>query len=115
MDRRNRWRDELQAQALFALVDAILEGSVERVVLAHQDRLARFAYGLLVHLCQTHQCELIVMNTEQVSTEQELVQDLITITQCFSSRLYGLRNYRKALKQAIQDDQSAQNQAQPDA
>lgn len=96
------------------LVDAILEGSVERVVLAHQDRLARFAYGLLVHLCQTHQCELIVMNTEQFSPEQELVQDLITITHCFSSRLYGLRNYRKALKKAIQDDQSAQNQAEPD-
>ena len=94
-------------------VDAILEGSVERVVLAHQDRLARFAYSLLVHLCETHHCELVVMNTEQVSPEQELVQDLITITHCFSSRLYGLRNYRKALEKAIKDDQSAQDQAAP--
>ena len=92
------------------LVDAILEGSVERVVLAHQDRLARFAYSLLVHLCETHHCELVVMNTEQVSPEQELVQDLITITHCFSSRLYGLRNYHKALEKAIKDDQSAQDQ-----
>ena len=95
------------------LVDAILEGSVERVVLAHPDRLARFAYSLLVHLCETHHCELVVMNTEQVSPEQELVQDLITITHCFSSRLYGLRNYRKALEKAIKDDQSAQDQATP--
>lgn len=97
------------------LVDAILEGSVERVVLAHQDRLARFAYSLFVHLCETHHCELVVMNIEQVSPEQELVQDLITITHCFSSRLDGLRNYRKALEKAIQDDQSAQNQAAPHA
>jgi predicted site-specific integrase-resolvase len=88
------------------LVDAILEGSVEQVVLAHQDRLARFGYSLLVHLCQTHQCKLVVMNTEQLSPEQELVQDLITITHCFSRRLYGLRNYRKALEQALKDDQS---------
>jgi putative resolvase len=93
-----------------SLVDAILEGQVERVVLAHQDRLARFGYHLLVHLCQTHQCELLVMNTEELSPEQELVQDLITITHCFSSRLYGLRNYRKALKKAIANDQSAQDQ-----
>ena len=93
-----------------SLVDAILEGQVERVVLAHQDRLARFGYHLLVHLCQSHQCELLVMNTEELSPEQELVQDLITITHCFSSRLYGLRNYRKALKKAIADDQSAQDQ-----
>jgi putative resolvase len=91
------------------LVDAIVEGSVERVVLAHQDRLARFAYALLEHLCETHHCTLVVMNTKQVSPEQELVQDLITITHCFSSRLYGLRNYRTAIAKAIADDQSAQN------
>jgi putative resolvase len=97
------------------LVDQILAGEVERVVLAHQDRLARFAYSLLVHLCQTHHCQLVVMNTEKVSPEQELVQDLITITQCFSSRLYGLRNYRKALQKAIKNDQSAQDQASPNA
>ncbi|TMD63183.1 MAG: IS607 family transposase [Chloroflexi bacterium] len=98
-----------------ALVDAIIEGQIERVVLAHQDRLARFGYKLLAHLCEKHQCELLVLNTETLSPEQELVQDLMTIVHCFSSRLYGLRNYRKALKKAIQDDQSAQNQAPPDA
>lgn len=97
------------------LVDQILAGEVERLVLAHQDRLARFAYSLLVHLCQSHQCELLVMNTEELSPEQELVQDLLTITHCFSSRLYGLRNYRKALEKAIADDQSTQNSAQSDA
>src|SRR6266581_1524407 len=95
------------------LVDSVIDGQVERVVLAHQDRLARFGYKLLVHLCRTHQCELLVMNTEELSPEQELVQDLITITHCFSSRLYGLRNYRKALEKAIKDDQSAQNPAAP--
>jgi putative resolvase len=97
------------------VVDAIIEGQVERVVLAHQDRLARFGYTLLVHLCRTHACELLVMNTEELSPEQELVQDLITITQCFSSRLYGLRNYRLALEKALKDDQSAQDQAPSNA
>jgi putative resolvase len=94
-----------------SLVDAIVEGQVERVILAHQDRLTRFGYQLLVHLSETHQCELMGLNTEELSPEQELVQDLLTITHCFSSRLYGLRNYRKALQKAIADDQSAQDQA----
>ena len=30
-----------------------------------------------------------------------MVQDLMAITHCFSARLYGLRNYRKALKEAL--------------
>jgi len=30
-----------------------------------------------------------------------MVQDLMTIVHCFSSRLYGLRNYRKTLVDAL--------------
>ena len=97
------------------LVDAILAGEVACVVLAHQDRLARFGYKLLVYLCRTHRCKLVVMNTETLSPEQELVQDLITITHCFSSRLSGLRNYRQALSKALKNDQSTQDQAPSDA
>jgi putative resolvase len=97
------------------LVDAIIDRQVERVVLAHQDRLARFGYQSLFHLRRTHHCELLVTNAEELSPEQELVQDLITITHCFSSRLYGLRNYRKALQKALKDDQSAQDQAPSNA
>ena len=48
-----------------------------------------------------------MLNTESLSPQQEMVQDLMTITHCFSARLYGLRNYRKALKKAISDDQGA--------
>lgn len=98
-------------EQFLAQVDAILDGQIERVVLAHQDRLARFGYQLLVHVCRTHQCELLVMNSEELSPEQELVQDLLTITHCFSSRLSGLRTYRKLLQKAIAGDQNAQDPA----
>ena len=61
------------------LVDAIVEGEVLRLLIAHQDRLARFGFALLKHLCETHHTELVVMNTETLSPEQELVQDLMSI------------------------------------
>jgi len=92
------------------LVDAIVEGEVSRLLIAHQDRLARFGFALLKHLCETHHTELVVMNTETLSPEQELVQDLMRIVHCFSSRLYGLRNYRKALEKALKDENRAQDQ-----
>jgi predicted site-specific integrase-resolvase len=41
-----------------------------------------------------------------------MVQDLVTIVHCCSSRLYGLRNYRKAIQKAMKDDQGAQDPAQ---
>jgi putative resolvase len=97
------------------LVDAILAGEVKRVVIAHQDRLVRFGFALLKHVCEQKQTELVVLNTETLSPEQELVQDLITITHGFSSRLSGLRHYRKALEKALRDENRAQDPHEPDS
>lgn len=86
------------------IVDGVVSGQVERIVIAHKDRLVRFGYDLILHLCRQNNCEVVVMNTESLSPEQEMVQDLMTITHCFSARLYGLRNYKKALQKALKDD-----------
>jgi putative resolvase len=93
------------------LFDRIIAGEVNCLVVAHKDRLARFGFDFLAHLCRHHKCELLVMNTESLSPEREMVEDLMAITQCFSARLYGLRNYKAALKKALKDDQGSQNQA----
>ncbi len=89
------------------VVDRIVRSELSTLVIAHKDRLARFGYELLAHLCETHGYQIVVVNTESLSPEQEMVQDLMTIVHCFSSRLYGLRNYRKAIQKAMQDDQGA--------
>lgn len=86
------------------LVDEIVSGEVGLLVIAHKDRLARFGFDLLVHLCDQHDCELLVIDNEKVSPEQEMVRDLMAIVHCFSSRLYGLRNYRKAIQKALKSD-----------
>lgn len=96
------------------LIDRIMAGEIERLIVAHKDRLARFGFPLIKHLCETHDCELIVINDESLSPEREMVEDVLTIIHCFSARLYGLRNYRKTLKKALEHDQSTQNQAESD-
>jgi putative resolvase len=84
-----------------ALIDSICAGEVETLILAHKDRLARFGFDLLAYLCQKHRTDLLIINDEKLSPEREMVEDLMTIVHCFSSRLYGLRNYKKALKSAL--------------
>ena len=83
------------------LVDRIIAGEVSQLILAHKDRLARFGFELLAYLCRKHQCELLVIDNQQLSPEVEMVNDLMAITHCFSSRLYGLRSYKAALKKAL--------------
>jgi predicted site-specific integrase-resolvase len=61
---------------------------------------------LAEHLCKRNGCDLLVLNNEALSPEQEMVQYLMTITHCFSARLYGLRNYRKKLDEALKSEAS---------
>jgi len=97
-----------------AIISDVTTGKLERIVVAHKDRLARFGFDLLLHMAKENGCEIVVLNTESLSPEQEMVQDLMTITHCFSARLYGLQNYRKALKKAVKDDTRAQDQTESD-
>lgn len=86
------------------LIDDLNAGRLGCLVIAHKDRLARFGFDLLKHLARKGDCELIVMNQESLSPEREMVEDLMSITHCFSARLYGLRNYKKSLKEALKED-----------
>jgi putative resolvase len=47
----------------------------------------RFGYEYFEAFCERHHTELIVMNGESLSPEQELVRDLIAIVAVFSARL----------------------------
>jgi predicted site-specific integrase-resolvase len=87
-----------------ALLDAISQREIKILILAHRDRLTRFGFEWFEHHAKTHGCEVLVLNQERLSPEQEMVQDLMTIVHCFSSRLYGLRNYRKKLDAALKQE-----------
>ena len=89
-----------------SLMEEIGRREIKTLVLAHRDRLTRFGFEWFEHYAKANGCEILVLNQERLSPEQEMVQDLMTIVHCFSSRLYGLRNYRKKLNEAIKQDVS---------
>lgn len=70
---------------------------VSEIVIAHKDRLVRFGFEWFEKFCQNRGTSILVMNAESLSPEEEMTQDLLSIIHCFSSRLYGLRKYRKKI------------------
>jgi predicted site-specific integrase-resolvase len=87
-----------------SILERIIDGDIQRLVVAHPDRLVRFGYELVKWLCEKFECELLVLNDRKLSPEQELVQDMLSIIHCFSSRLYGLRKYKTKLKEDLQKE-----------
>ncbi|SEQ53740.1 Predicted site-specific integrase-resolvase [Ectothiorhodospira magna] len=81
------------------LVDRIQRGEVRLLLVAHKDRLMRFGFDLLAHLADENGCEIVVVNQESLSPEQEMVEDLLAIVHTFSCRLYGMRKYKQSIKE----------------
>ncbi|HIK20483.1 MAG TPA: IS607 family transposase [Synechococcus sp. M44_DOE_062] len=90
-----------QRPRFLALLERVGAGDVGTIVVAHKDRLCRFGFDLVAWYCRQHGCEIVVLDDQDLSPQQELVEDILAILHCFSSRLHGLRKYRTA----IQEDQ----------
>lgn len=80
------------------LIEKVQKNEVSKIVIAHKDRFIRFGYDWFEKFCLKFGCEIEVVNNEQLSPQQELVQDLISIIHVFSCRIYGLRKYKKEIE-----------------
>lgn len=86
------------------IVDMIENGEISKLIVTYKDRLTRFAFDLIEERCKTNNVELIVINIESTSPQQELVEDLMTIIHVFSCRLYGLRKYKNKIKKDLDQE-----------
>jgi len=78
-------------------MEKVERGEIAEIVVAHKDRLVRFGFEWFEKFCKDHGTTLVVMNAESLSPEEEMTKDLLSIIHCFSSRLYGLRKYKKKI------------------
>jgi putative resolvase len=97
-------------KGLQKLIKRIMAGDVGRLVLTHKDRLLRFGAELVFAMCEEFETEVVIINksSEEVTFEQELVQDMIELITVFSARLYGSRSRKNkklidGMTQAVKD------------
>ena len=88
------------------LIDNVISGTVNKVVISNRDRLTRFGYGYLKSLFDRYNCEIIEVNlTDDKTFEQELTDDLIAIIHHFSMKFYGKRkNMLKKLENDMKSE-----------
>jgi predicted site-specific integrase-resolvase len=83
------------------IVRSCIQGEVKMLYVAHKDRLCRFGFDLIEQIIEWNGGSVVVANAETLSPHEELVQDLLSIIHCFSSRLYGLRKYKAKVKKIV--------------
>lgn len=80
------------------LLEEVMESKIKAIVISNKDRFIRFGYEWFEKFCEKFNTEIIVVNNETLSPNEELVQDIIAILHVFSCRLYGLRKYKNRIK-----------------
>ena len=80
------------------ILDLVEQNKIEKIIIAHKDRFVRFGFDYFQNFCKKHNTEILIINLDSCSPEQEFTEDLISIIHCFSSKLYGLRKYNKNTK-----------------
>lgn len=95
------------------LIEDCMLGSIKTIIVAHKDRFIRFGYEWFERFLKSNGVEIIVVNNEKASPEQELVNDLISIIHVFSCRIYGLKKYKKQIEGDEDVAKELQNRNKP--
>ena len=80
------------------LLEEVMEQKVKTIIVTHKDRFVRFGYDWFEKFCMKFNTNIVVVNNEELSPQEELVQDIVSILHEFSCRLYGLRKYKKQIE-----------------
>ena len=91
------------------LIDECMLNEVDTIYITHKDRFIRFGYSWFERLLSKFNVTIIVVNNEALSPQEELVQDIISILHVFSCRIYGMRKYKKKIKEDKDIVKSIQN------
>lgn len=81
-----------------ALLDDVMNQKIKTIAITHKDRFIRFGYDWFERFCMKFNTSVLVVNNEELSPQEELVEDIISILHVFSCRLYGLRKYKKQIQ-----------------
>jgi putative resolvase len=105
----------LKRRGLLSILEAVQKGSVQTIVVASRDRLARFGFDLIKWLCDQHGTTIMVVSDDNSTPTEELGKDLLSIVQVYCCKWNGRRRYKRKEEEigvdtnaTKQDDQGIQ-------
>ena len=82
-------------KGLQAILERAMQRDISEVVVAHRDRLCRFAFELLEFIFRYNKVKLVVLNKPaEQSKSQELADDILSIIHVYSCKEMGRRRYK---------------------
>lgn len=74
------------------LTNLVIDKKVNKVIIEHKDRLTRFQYNFIERMFSSYGVEIIHIEKNDVSEQEDLVTDLVSLMASFSGKMYGRRS-----------------------
>lgn len=82
-------------KGLLRIIDLSINNELDELVITYKDRLCRIGYELIEFILKKYSnTNIIVENTTEKTSSQEITDDLIEIITVYSSKLYGSRSHK---------------------
>jgi putative resolvase len=88
---------KMDRKGLNKILDLAIDGKIKEVVIAHKDRLARFGYDQIDRIIKKYSNgEIKIINKKNnVTLQEEIVEDVLQIMNVFVAKINGMRKYEK--------------------
>lgn len=94
----------------FDMLDEILAGKVNKVIITYKDRLSRVGFELFTYLFKKYGCEIVVISeigSEKLDSE-ELFEEIVSLLHCYSMKLYSKRKAKK-IKEILEENDGSES------
>ena len=86
------------------LTNLVIDKKINKVIIEHKDRLTRFQYKFIEKMFNSYGIEVIHIEKNDVSEQEDLVTDLVSMMVSFSGKMYGRRSAeRRKKKKEVKD------------
>ena len=88
------------------IINYIMDGELDELVIGYKDRLTRFSYDLLEWMITTRSNgKIVVLNKKEEKTpHEEISEDILSIINVYVAKINGLRKYKKLIKDEIDNN-----------
>lgn len=90
------------------MVGLVIKKKINKVVIENKDRLTRFQFDLIKVFFNSYDVEIECVENNNISDEEEFVNDIMMLMASFSGKLYGKRSVKR--KKELKEEKLKQQQ-----
>lgn len=84
------------------LLKLLKDKKVTKLIVEHKDRLTRFGFNYIKCICDSINCEIVILN-ETNGEKEDIVQDFVSIITSFCAKIYGQRRSKRNTEKLIEE------------